>query len=46
MSWSVETLDATVDAEVESLPDDMRAYLGRRHAGNLNSPGHGRRRCS
>ena len=27
--WVVETLDETVEAEVESLPDDMRARLVR-----------------
>jgi len=27
--WVVETLDQTVDAEVESLPEDMRARLAR-----------------
>ena len=29
MSWAVETLDATVAAEVEALPEDMRARLAR-----------------
>ena len=29
MSWTVETLNETVDAEVESLPKDMRARLAR-----------------
>lgn len=29
MPWTVETLDATVDAEIEALPADMRAYLQR-----------------
>lgn len=29
MSWIVETLNATVDAELEALPADMRAYLQR-----------------
>lgn len=29
MSWTVETLDKTVDAELEALPDDMRARLAR-----------------
>ena len=29
MSWAVETLDETVDAEVEALPADMRARLAR-----------------
>jgi phage-related protein len=29
MPWTVETLNATVDAEVEELPADMRAYLQR-----------------
>lgn len=28
-SWVVETLDETVDAELESLPEDMRARLAR-----------------
>ena len=27
--WTVETLNATVDAEVEALPDDMLARFGR-----------------
>jgi phage-related protein len=27
MSWTVETLNETVDAEVEALPEDMRARL-------------------
>jgi len=29
MSWVVETLDETVDLEVEALPEDMRARLVR-----------------
>jgi phage-related protein len=29
MSWTVETLDDTVDAEVEALPEDIRARLAR-----------------
>ncbi len=29
MGWTVETLDETVDAEVEALPGDMRARLAR-----------------
>jgi phage-related protein len=29
MRWTVETLNATVDAEVEALPSDMRARLSR-----------------
>ena len=29
MRWTVETLDETVDAEIEALPDDMRARLAR-----------------
>lgn len=29
MHWTVETLNAIVDAEVESLPADMRARLAR-----------------
>ncbi len=29
MGWTVETLNETVDAEVESLPEDMRARLAR-----------------
>jgi phage-related protein len=29
MRWSVETLNAVVDAEVATLPDDMRARLTR-----------------
>jgi phage-related protein len=29
MRWTVETLNAAVDAEVEALPDDMRARLAR-----------------
>ena len=29
MSWTVETLNETVDAEVEALPEDMRARLSR-----------------
>jgi len=28
-SWSVETLDATVDAEIAAFPDDLRARLAR-----------------
>ncbi len=28
MGWTVETLNKTVDAEVEALPEDMRARLG------------------
>lgn len=27
MGWTVETLNETVDAEVEALPEDMRARL-------------------
>ena len=27
MSWTVETLNETVDSEVEALPEDMRARL-------------------
>jgi len=27
MAWVVETLNATVDAEVNALPADMRAQL-------------------
>jgi phage-related protein len=29
MRWSVETLDAGVDAEIAALPGDLRARLGR-----------------
>jgi phage-related protein len=29
MAWIVETLDANVDAELDELPADMRAYLQR-----------------
>jgi phage-related protein len=29
MSWTVETLNETVDSEVEALPEDMRARLAR-----------------
>lgn len=29
MAWTVETLNETVDAEVEALPADMRARLAR-----------------
>lgn len=29
MSWSVETLNAAVDAELEALPLDMRAKFSR-----------------
>jgi phage-related protein len=29
MQWSVETLNAAVDAEIEALPLDMRARLSR-----------------
>jgi phage-related protein len=29
MGWTVHTLNETVDAEVEALPDDMRARLAR-----------------
>jgi len=29
MSWTVETLNATLDAEIEALPEDMRASLAR-----------------
>ena len=29
MGWTVETLNNTVDAEVEALPEDMRARLAR-----------------
>jgi len=29
MSWAVQTLNETVDAEVEALPEDMRARLAR-----------------
>jgi hypothetical protein len=27
VGWTVETLDETVDAEIEALPEDMRARL-------------------
>jgi hypothetical protein len=27
MGWTVETLNETVDAEVEALPEDLRARL-------------------
>jgi phage-related protein len=27
MSWTVETLNQTVDAKIEALPEDMRARL-------------------
>jgi hypothetical protein len=30
MRWTVETLNAVVDAEIEALPVDMRARLARR----------------
>ena len=33
MAWIVETLDATVDAELEALPDDMLARFW--HIANL-----------
>ena len=29
MNWTVETLDETVDREVQALPEDMRARLVR-----------------
>jgi hypothetical protein len=29
MTWTVETLNATVDEEIEALPADMRARLVR-----------------
>jgi len=29
MGWTVETLNRTVDAEVEALPEDIRARLAR-----------------
>ena len=29
MSWTVKTLNETVEAEVEALPEDMRARLAR-----------------
>lgn len=29
MTWTVQTLNETVDAEVEALPEDMRARLAR-----------------
>jgi phage-related protein len=29
MGWTVETLNQTVDAEIDSLPEDMRARLAR-----------------
>ena len=29
MSWAVETLNESVDSEVEALPEDMRARLVR-----------------
>jgi phage-related protein len=29
MRWTVETLNPTVDAEIEALPEDMRARLAR-----------------
>ena len=29
MNWTVETLNQTVDEEVEALPEDMRARLAR-----------------
>jgi phage-related protein len=29
MTWTVETLNATVDAEIAALPDDMKARLVR-----------------
>jgi len=29
VGWTVETLNETVDAEVEALPEDMRARLAR-----------------
>jgi len=29
MSWTVETLNQTVDAKIETFPEDMRARLAR-----------------
>jgi hypothetical protein len=29
MPWTVETLNAVVDAELEALPDDMKARFAR-----------------
>jgi hypothetical protein len=29
LSWTVETLNETVEAELEALPEDMRARLAR-----------------
>jgi len=29
LNWTVETLNQTVDEEVEALPEDMRARLAR-----------------
>ena len=29
MRWTIETLNGTVDAEIEALPPDMRARLAR-----------------
>jgi phage-related protein len=29
MSWTVETLNQTIDAKIEALPEDMRARLAR-----------------
>lgn len=29
MNWTVETLDARVESEIEALPEDMRARLAR-----------------
>jgi phage-related protein len=29
LSWTVETLNESVEAEVEALPEDMRARLAR-----------------
>jgi hypothetical protein len=29
MPWTVETLNATIDAEIEALPSDIRARLSR-----------------
>ena len=29
MRWTIETLNGTVDAEIEALPPDMRAKLAR-----------------
>lgn len=29
MAWTVEALDAKVEAEIQALPADMRAYLAR-----------------